>query len=91
MDQINAMKAAWFTVYSTFRKKDKPQANQIQASNRGQRPAIAPTAGTSPYPTAGRAANGPAGQRYPMQPKVYHGTEIQNEDDHDDEWDQVNY
>ena len=94
MDQINAKKAAWFTVYATFKKKDESLTNQIQASNRGQRPQAngytTGASGNSPHPTAERAANGPAGQRYPTQPKAYHA-EVQNEDDEDDDWDQVNY
>ena len=95
MDQINAKKAAWFTIYATFSQKDEPSTNQFQGSNRGQRPqsngyspkAPVTAAGTCPYPTM---INGPAGQRYPARPKAYHA-EVQNEDDEDDDWDQVNY
>ena len=87
MDQVNAKKGAWFTVYSTFRKKEDLPANQMQASNRSQRQQSAPTAttvGNSPYPTV---TNGVASGRYPIQPKAYHVETASDEED--EEWDQA--
>ena len=91
MDQVNAKKGAWFTVYSTFRKKEDSTnhmqgSNQMPASNRNQRQQSAPatTVGNSPYPTV---TNGVPNGRYPIQPRAYHAETASDEED--EEWDQA--
>ena len=96
MDQVNAKKGAWFTVYSTFRKKED-LANQIPGfnqSNRSQRhQSASPSAPgnaagnvtTSPYPTV---TNSVADRRYPVNPKAYRA-EVAPDNDDDEDWDQA--
>ena len=92
MDQVNAKKGAWFTVYSTFRKKED-LANQTQGSRSQRYQSARPSASgnaagnatTSPYPTV---TNGVADRRYPMHPKAYHA-ETAPDDDDDEDWDQA--